>query len=167
MKQEIWKDVPNYEGLYQVSNLGIVKSLTRTVSYNDGRKSKRKGRTLSYVIRHGYPSVSISKNGNSQRIGIHQLVAITYLNHKINGHSLVVDHKDDNPLNNNVDNLQIVTNRYNIVKSMLKRKKSVGYYYSEKRKRWVSQTNEKGKHITIGFFKTEQDAKESYKKSRS
>ena len=64
MKQEIWKDVPNYEGLYQVSNLGIVKSLTRTVSYNDGRKSKRKGRTLSYVIRHGYPSVSIFKNLN-------------------------------------------------------------------------------------------------------
>jgi hypothetical protein len=68
---EIWKDVPNYDGFYQVSNLGNVKSF-----YKKNEKILKQG-----INRYGYKFVSLSKNNKQKTIKTHQLVAMAFLNH--------------------------------------------------------------------------------------
>lgn len=100
----IWKDIKGYEGLYQVSNLGNVKSLIRNI-------------ILKPDVSTGYNRVRLTKRNGSKRklFQIHQLVAVAFLNHKIDGYNKVIDHIDENPLNNNVNNLRIVSQRDNII----------------------------------------------------
>ena len=103
---EIWKDIPGYEGRYQVSNMGRVKSLP-----------KRKGRGLGYVIdesilRHsvnsrGYCNIVLCKDGKTKTFSIHRLVAENFIGNPDNLPE--VDHKDRNKVNNRVDNLRWVT----------------------------------------------------------
>jgi hypothetical protein len=113
MKEE-WKDIPGYEGLYQVSNLGRVKSLGRYRNAKNGSKAYRKGLIKkTYTNKKGYLTLSLSKNGISKTFTIHQLVAIVFLNHIPDGMNIIVDHIDNNKLNNCVDNLQLITNREN------------------------------------------------------
>jgi hypothetical protein len=100
---EKFKGIPNYKGLYQVSNLGRVKSLKR--------KNVRMNRFLKPSLHKGYFKVTLCENGQQKAFDIHQLVAMAFLNHKPNNYLLVVDHIDNNPLNNNVENLQIITHR--------------------------------------------------------
>jgi hypothetical protein len=106
MNKEIWKDVIEYEGLYQVSNFGNVKSL----NYNRSGKEKLLKPGIGTT---GYYNVFLSKNGKKKTFKVHQLVAICFLNHKPNGFNLVVNHIDNNPLNNHVSNLELVNQRYN------------------------------------------------------
>lgn len=96
--QEIWKDVVGFEGLYKVSNLGNVKSL-------------RIGKILIPSINRGYKRITLCKNGNRKNKVIHRIVAEAFLdNHK----SLTcVNHKDENKLNNCVENLEWCDIKYN------------------------------------------------------
>ena len=112
--KEIWKDVPNYEGLYQVSNLGNVKSLDKYV--NSGIKNntsvKRKGQLLKQSLKkNGYLQVTLTHNNIRKYIGVHRLVAQTFIPNPNN--LPVVNHKDENPLNNCVNNLEWCTQKYN------------------------------------------------------
>jgi hypothetical protein len=104
---EVYKSIPNYEEKYIVSNYGNVKSLLR------GREKLLK----PSLINTGYLLVNLYSNGIAKSKLIHQLVAEAFLNHKSDGHKIVVDHIDDNKLNNNVENLQLVTQRYNVCKT--------------------------------------------------
>lgn len=101
---EIWKDIKNYENHYQVSNLGRVKSLKHN-----------KERILKLNAGTGYYRVTLSLNTNKCYF-VHQLVAIAFLNHKIKGEK-VINHIDGNRLNNNINNLEIVTQRENVSKA--------------------------------------------------
>ena len=69
MEKEIWKDIPGYEGLYQVSNLGRIKSIDRYVTYNNGREIFTKGKMLSLTISKGNErlQVSLSKYGKVEK----------------------------------------------------------------------------------------------------
>jgi len=107
---EIWKDVVGYEKLYQVSNLGNVKSL----NYN---KKKIIQDLKQSVNNKGYLFVFLCNKTKPKRFYAHQLVAISFLNH-IPKKGIVVDHIDGNPLNNNLNNLQIITHRENVSKSL-------------------------------------------------
>ncbi len=161
---ENWKDIKGYEGSYQVSDLGRVKSLKRWVDNKGNGGYFLQGKIMNTNLSRGYPTVSLSKNGNGKKIRVHQLVAIAFLNHKPCGHKLVVDHIDNNPLNNNVENLQIVTSRVNSTKD---RKgyssKYVGVYYSNKGiNRWRATTSINGKVISLGCFNTEERASIAY-----
>lgn len=104
--QEIWKDVKGYEGLYQVSNLGRVKSLT-------GNKKNYGiyGKILKGINNRNYLRVSLSKNGKPKIISIHRLVAETFIPNPNN--YPYINHKDENPSNNCVDNLEWCTPDYN------------------------------------------------------
>ena len=114
MKEE-WKNVLGYEGLYQVSNLGRVKSLSRTVKYKNGNLNKFKEKILKLgADSYGYLRVTLSKNGKRKIGHVHKLVAIAFLNHSPNKYAEVVDHIDNNKLNNKLQNIQLVTNRINI-----------------------------------------------------
>ena len=114
--KEIWKDIEGYEGLYQVSNLGTVTSLDREViQFNRFKNIKRiyKGKNLSKKITNrGYLSVALTKNGISKYFLIHRLVAKTFLQNF--EENMTIDHIDCNKLNNNVENLRIVTLKKNI-----------------------------------------------------
>lgn len=110
---EIWKDIAGYEGLYQVSNLGSVKSIDRKVFGKEHlfvqfKKGKIKKAHLSGK---GYLKVVLYKENKPKRCYVHRLVAETFLNNPNNLPQ--VNHKDENKLNNNVSNLEWCTNKYN------------------------------------------------------
>ena len=110
--EEIWKDIPNYEGLYQISNLGRVKSLDCLVNTRNNKKRKRKGKTLrQHNNGHGYMFVVLSKNNNVKKIYIHRLVAEAFIPNPNNYPQ--VNHKDENSLNNDVSNLEWCNSKYN------------------------------------------------------
>jgi hypothetical protein len=114
---EVWKDIPEYEGLYQVSNLGNVKSLDRVDSI--GRKVKEKFLKTA-LSSSSYFLVGLFKDGIGKTFNTHKLVAIAFLNHKPCGHKLVVNHINRNRLNNNLYNLEIITAREIVTENILR-----------------------------------------------
>lgn len=102
--EEIWKDIPNYEGLYQVSNLGRIKSLpTKRRRWEKMLKQK--------LTKDGYCETTLFKNGKYKYIRTHRIVAMAFLKKdKIRNE---VNHKDGNKLNNNLENLEWVTSSEN------------------------------------------------------
>ena len=101
--KEIWKDIPEYEGLYQVSNLGNVRSL----NYNRTGEIK----LLKQGNVNGYKVVILYKDGKKKNYLVHRLVAIAFLPNPNN--LPIINHKDENPSNNNVNNLEWCTQAYN------------------------------------------------------
>lgn len=105
--KEIWKDVKNYEGLYQVSNFGKIKSLPRRGTQTNTEKILK----VNYTY-NGYERVSLNKNNKNKRYLVHRLVAETFIPNPNNYPQ--VNHKDKNKINNNVSNLEWCTPSYNI-----------------------------------------------------
>lgn len=103
---EIWKDIEGYEGLYQVSNLGRIKSL-----HPHSNKAIKPIILKADNVR-GYPIVQLHKAATKDRFLIHKLVALAYIP-KAEGKN-EVNHKDGNKLNNTVSNLEWVTRRENM-----------------------------------------------------
>ncbi len=102
---EIWKDIEGYEGLYQVSNLGRVKSLPKQHRY--GSKSERIlqcGKTKKQKLAIDYPSVILCKNGTYKSIRIHRLVALHFIENPENKES--VNHINGIKNDNRVENLE-------------------------------------------------------------
>lgn len=110
---EEWKNIKGFEGLYQVSNEGRVKSLQREITYKDGRKKIIKERILKNILSDlGYYHVMLSKNGVTKRYKVHRLVANEFIENPNN--LPIINHKDENPKNNVVDNLEWCTQGYNV-----------------------------------------------------
>lgn len=110
--EEIWKDIKGFEGYYQVSNSGNVKSLSRKVySYNGGRYIKERILKPS-VNSDGYLVLFLSVEGKKYSCTVHRLVAETFI---VNIDNLPeVNHIDGNKKNNKVDNLEWCNHQYNI-----------------------------------------------------
>ena len=98
--EEIWKDIEGYEGLYQVSNVGRVKSLRNNIILKNSIK------------RNGYESVKLSANNISKEYYIHRLVANAFISNPNN--YLEINHKDEDKANNCADNLEWCTREYNV-----------------------------------------------------
>lgn len=110
---EIWADVKGYEGFYQVSNCGNVRSLTRTVNRSDGILHTICGRTLVQVHNQdGYSQIHLCKDGNSKTVRVHQLVADAFVPNYMDGYE--VNHKDNDRSNNRADNLEWVSHLDNV-----------------------------------------------------
>lgn len=99
LEGEIFKDIPNYEGLYQASNLGRIKSLKTKIVL------KQK------LSNQGYLRTTLCKNKNKRCIGTHRLVALCFIPNPDN--LPVVNHKDENKINNCAYNLEWCTIQYN------------------------------------------------------
>ncbi|MFW5517303.1 MAG: NUMOD4 domain-containing protein [Segatella copri] len=108
--EEIWKDIEGYEGLYQVSNFGRVRSLRHLVKCRGGYRMHT-GKTLTPCFDNNYFHVTLHKNGKRNIQLIHRLVAGAFLTNTKNLPQ--VNHKDGNKLNNNVDNLEWCSTREN------------------------------------------------------
>lgn len=115
---EIWHDIFGYEGLYQVSNFGRIKSVDRIIK-NSGTKNgeyhvKGKIKNVSeYKSRGGYCGVTLYKNNVGKSYRVHRLVAQAFIPNPENKPE--VNHKDGNKKNNCVDNLEWVTGKENTI----------------------------------------------------
>ena len=160
---EIFKTIEGFEG-YEVSNLGRVKSLKRKIKHSSGSFFISKERFLKpYVSTGGYLRVNLSKKCKTKQKKIHQLVAIAFLKHKPCGMKLVVDHINNVKTDNRLDNLQVVTHRYNVSKSAPKgSSKYTGVRYIKKNKNWRAQIVINGKYNHLGVFTDEIEAAQAY-----
>lgn len=110
---EIWKDVQGYEGLYQVSNLGRVRSLDRYVSHASlGRKFCKGCIMATHQTNSGYLAVNLCKGNRYKTFCIHRLVADAFIPVESN-EDVQVNHKDENKHNNCADNLEWCSASYN------------------------------------------------------
>lgn len=110
--EEIWKDIEGYEGLYQVSNIGRVKSLKRTVNHKRLGVYTINERILSAADKGlGYMVVGLSKNGKTKTLRVHRLVAKAFIPNPKKFD--LINHKDKNTSNNIVSNLEWCDYQYN------------------------------------------------------
>ena len=108
-ESETWKDVVGYEGFYQVSNKGNVRSVAR----KDSRGHRCGGRILKLQYNgYGYIQAKLCKNGKSKKKSAHRLVAEAFIPNPKG--FLEVNHKDENKSNNRVENLEWCTREYNV-----------------------------------------------------
>lgn len=119
--EEIWKPVVGYEGYYEVSNLGRVRSIPRTVIYKNG---KTQGNYVGQILKHDtangkagpYKSVRLCINNKPKRKSVHRLVAEAFIPNPFNKPN--VNHIDCDPSNNIVSNLEWCTQKENIAHSI-------------------------------------------------
>lgn len=147
--QEEFKDIIGYEGLYQISNFGRIKSLSRITRLNNIIKESI--RSL-HIGTNGYYACTLNKNGVKKTKMIHQLVAEVFLNNTPNGYNCVINHIDKNKLNNKIDNLEIVSSRFNTQYS----KTTNGVYY--RNNKYEVSIRIKNKKTFLGSYKTEKEA---------
>jgi hypothetical protein len=121
---EMWKDLPGYEGLYQVSNLGKVKSLPKYRRTGQGMVLyKEKIMSPSPCKKRLYLNLSlVDSSGKKRQFDVHRLVALTFLPQILA--KTHVNHKDCNRLNNRVDNLEWCTPKENAQHAL-----KMGRYY--------------------------------------
>ena len=169
-EKEIWRDVPGYKNYYQVSNQGRVRSLDRTVLTKRGERFYKGKIIESNFNKGGYKKLNLSKDNKVQTFLIHQLVAIVFLDHEPNGHTLVCDHIDGDRANNNVENLQIVTQRENLSTCYRANESSfsskyVGVTFNKAENKWRAGIRHKGKNNFLGQYKNEEKAAKAYQKA--
>ena len=170
--KEIWKDVPGFEGYYQASNLGRVRSLDRTITDKNGVKRFYKGRLIDGFTSDGYKNTTLRVNSKGKSFRFSQLVAMAFLNHKPNGMKLVVDHINGDRSDDRVENLRIVTFRENVTTCFRSNidsltSKYVGVYWSLRDSIWVADIRYNRLKISLGYFNNELDASNAYQSALS
>jgi hypothetical protein len=158
MEKLEWFPVKGYEGLYEITKCGKVKSLDKI---RIGVQTRHyKGKNIAIVKSGvGYLSVVLFKEGLKKRWLLHRLVATTFLHNPDSKE--YVNHIDKNKKNNCVDNLEWVSNIENNCHMQQDRNntsKYPGVYLHIDKKKYKSQINHNGKRFYLGTFDTEQDA---------
>ncbi len=155
---EIWKPIKNFEGLYEVSNFGKVK----TLSYN---KTKQRRELKLRDTGTGYLNVALYNKRERRDVRLHQLVWDHFGDADRAG--LVIDHIDNNPLNNNIDNLQLLTNRENTSRGWRQKGKTlpIGVSYHITKKKFIARININGKPIHLGGYKSSLEASDAYQEA--
>jgi len=153
--KEIWKDIVGYEGRYLISNTGKLKSIL-----------KNKEKLINgYLSDKGYLKYTLNwklKN-KCKHYYTHQLVAETFLEHKPDGMNFVVDHINDNKLDNRVQNLQIVSQRFNVFKTQgAYSSQYKGVSWDKNAKKWRTKIFINGKNKHLGLFIDEYEAHLAY-----
>lgn len=151
---EEYRDIPGYDGKYQVSNFGNVKSLNYRLK---GIEKVLKPR----INDNGYFYLNLYKDKKQKTFKIHQLVAIVFLDHKPNGMNDIINHKDNFKLNNRLDNLEITTPRVN---SSI-HKKDAGVNWHKRHKRFQAHVYISGKLVYLGYYDNIQDGLDIYEKA--
>tara|TARA_R110002167_G_C12215118_1_gene608177 strand:- start:43 stop:549 length:507 start_codon:yes stop_codon:yes gene_type:complete len=149
---EVWKDIPEYEGLYQVSNLGNVRSLKHNKVKLIKTPLDNCGRAVT--------SLRLNNKTNTHRV--HILVAKAFLKHKSCGMKIVVDHINNDKENNKLYNLQLITQRLNASKDRKGTSKYTGVFFSKSNGKYISSIRLNGKSKHLGYFVNEKEAAQAY-----
>lgn len=161
--KEIWKSITGFEGYYEVSNLGRVRSLDRI--NHKGRKLTGFVKKLSNSKR-GYLRTALSLEGVRKTYKVHLLVAKAFLGHTPVCRTIVVDHIDNDKHNNKLSNLQIISQRENCSKD---RKRGTSKYpavtWSKASNKWRARLMLKGKRVHLGLFTKELEAHKAVQKA--
>lgn len=168
---EVWKDISGFEGFYQISNLGNVKSLGRLVKSGSGKRENQvrwhPERILKPTVgKVGYKVINLRKGSDSRHDYIHRLMANEFIQQLKDG--LEVDHIDGDKLNNSLSNLRVCSAQKNLwnVKKRLGNytSKFKGVCFDKVKNKFKAEItiNYKSKHL--GYFKTEEEAAECYNK---
>ena len=149
-KLEEWKDIKGFEGAYQVSNLGKVRSVQRNSITSDRKKRHYKGKVLKPVPNSsGYLRVQLRANGKKERWLVHRLVAMHFVQNPSPEAYQIVNHLDSDFLNNKADNLEWTTPLGNYQHALKK-----GKY--QRNKRWIDNLRksfEKYSKSVVGYDK--------------
>ena len=160
-----WKSIPEYDGMYEVSDCGKVKSLKRKhwmKRNNCFREIKERILTQS-IDGMGYFNVGLTKLGKTKTRTVHQLVAEAFLGYIPAGHKVHINHINNIKTDNRVENLEIVSGRENTNRKHLKStSKYVGVSWNKSSNKWVSQIRIKGKGKHLGYFTDEYEAHQAY-----
>jgi hypothetical protein len=172
MNTEIWKPVVGFEGSYEVSSFGGVRSLTR---YYDQVHPRNPGDRLKYSLpgkilapttdKLGRKQVPLSSGAKVTPRRVHQLVAEAFLGFVRTGTSkgLVVDHIDSNPSNNRLENLQIIAQRLNCSRSK-RRSLPTGVRKRDRKTPYYVSIKINGKETYVGSYNTVDEAAEAYRR---
>lgn len=162
MAKELWKDIKGYEGIYQVSNMGRVKSLEREI----GHRYNGKTRTIPERIMHacdngnGYKVVYLVKDGSRKSKYIHSLVAECFLQNQTGKN--YINHKDYDTSNNDIDNLEWCTQKENVSYSKHKMKHRKQVTHSNTGEKYITMRGDKYRVVIdrkeCGTFKLLEDA---------
>ena len=159
--KEIWKDIPEYEGYYQASNLGNIKSLERKVTYSNGAihyySEKIRKPSLSE-----YRLIALSKDGKVKMCKISRIIAKLFVEGRCDKNN-IVNHIDGNKHNDKYDNLEWCTYSKNSLHSFdsglrTRKNKTPGVFFDEKRNKWCSYLYRNSKNIFVGRFDNLHDA---------
>lgn len=143
---EIWKDIPGYEGYYQVSTFGRVKSVNRTTENH--RKTPKDTKWYRFfpekqitpeLTHTGYLRIKLTKLGKRNKFYVHRLVAAAFIENPMN--LPYVNHIDENKINNNVTNLEWCDHDYNMHYGTLQKRKA------ESHKKKIVQYSKLGEYI--------------------
>lgn len=156
--KEKWKDVEGYEDSHQISNIGRVRTKCRYIKNNKGRTYLLKGKLLTLCDdKDGYKRVTLCKNNTTKTVSVHRLVCHHFVEN-INKDD-IVNHKDGIKYNNLYTNLEKCTIRYNCrhYVEVICNKENVGIRQLPSGN-WQARKN----HLSIGTFKTKEDAQKAY-----
>ncbi|MFY7812113.1 MAG: NUMOD4 domain-containing protein [Flavobacterium sp.] len=170
LENEIWKDIKGYEGYYKISNLGRVKKLRREVFSKNGKflriDSEKLNKTHVNKLRGNYIIVDLNFKGKNETLPLHRLLAINFIPNPEN--KKYVNHIDQNPQNNSLENLEWVTNMENTCHAQKSKKnrtsKYIGVGWDKYHNKWKCQIYYNKKSIHIGVFLSEEEAYEARKK---
>lgn len=151
--KEIWKDITGYEGLYQISNTGIIRSHDRLIVIPPNPKSTygfsyiKKGQIIKQITdKSGYMKVLLyDKNSNRKNAFVHKLVAIEFVDNTNNLPQ--INHKDENKSNNCVSNLEWCTAKYNTNYGTCIKRRSEKQIYNNNRVKAVAKIGDNGEII--------------------
>lgn len=160
--EEIWEDIVGFEGLYEISNYGNIKSCKRYVPHSRFGKKLVPEKKLSLgKDKDGYLMAILCKNATKKTVKVHRLVAEAFIQ---NSCKKIVNHIDSNKSNNFFQNLEWVSNLENSCHSRLKMKTSsnyVGVTFNKKDRVFRATIRYNGKTISLGGFKNEEEAYKS------
>jgi len=158
---EIWKNIKNNQN-YQVSNLGNIKSLKRLVNTNFGQRTVNERLLKQSYDKDGYCILCLNIEDKRKTYRIHRLVAEHFITNENDNYD-TVNHKDFNKRNNNVDNLEWVSNMDN-TRHYHKRnnKNCVGVSYSKQKSKYIARITHNNNRIYLGTFNTEKEAIDKY-----
>ena len=167
MEEEIWKDITDYEGLYQISSLGRVKSLERVTTKGNGFDYNVKEIIMVTSKRNGYLNIKLCKNSVYKRFDIHRLVALHFIKNDkdIKTHNYVNHKKAGNTENNIYTNLEWTNNRENTSHGFLNKNftsRFIGVSWEATHKKFRCRIQINGKQESIGESINEIDVAEVY-----
>lgn len=161
---EVWKQVIDWEGFYEVSDHGNVKSLSRVVSRGSHKLTVCEKILKKTVGERGYFTVRLSRNSLGKNIYVHRLVGLTFIDASWCGD---FDHHDLDPLNNLLSNLRKATRSQNKanMNTLQGTSKYKGVCFGKRRNKWRATITVNYKSIYLGQFPTQEQAAQVYNKA--